>query len=258
MKIVSLLENTPGRPDMETEHGLSLYIETRGRRLLFDMGQTDLFIRNAARLGIDLSAVDTAVISHGHNDHGGGLEAFLAVNDHAPVFIHQDAFTPHYNGAGKYIGLEPSLCGHPRLRMTGDRTDLGDGMTLMTCNGLERPNSLGHFGLTEQVGDTLVPDDFRHEQYLLIREGDRRFLISGCTHKGILDVTEWFAPDVLVGGFHVSKMPLDGGLDRIAKTLNTYPTLFYTCHCTGEAQFAYMQARMPKLRYLACGQSVTI
>jgi 7,8-dihydropterin-6-yl-methyl-4-(beta-D-ribofuranosyl)aminobenzene 5'-phosphate synthase len=71
-------------------------------------------------------------------------------------------------------------------------------------------------------------------------------------------VTEWFAPDVLVGGFHVSKMPPDGGLDRIAKTLNTYPTLFYTCHCTGEAQFAYMQARMPKLRYLACGQSVTV
>ena len=258
MKITSLLENTTHRADMQVEHGLSLYVETETRKILFDMGQTDLFLANARVLGIDLSEVDVAVLSHGHYDHGGGLAAFLEVNTKAPVYVHRDAFLPHHNGTGKYIGLDTTLADHPRIRLTGDRTELGDELTLLTCNGLERPNSLGHFGLTERVGDTLIPDDFRHEQYLLIREGGRRVLVSGCSHKGIADIAEWFSPDVLVGGFHVSKMPLGGELERMARQLNTHETVYYTCHCTGCEQFAFMKERMERLHYLACGQSITI
>ena len=78
MKITSLLENTPCRDDMHIEHGLSLYIETAHHKILFDMGQTDLFAQNAKNLGISLTEVDYAVLSHGHYDHGGGLAAFLS------------------------------------------------------------------------------------------------------------------------------------------------------------------------------------
>ncbi len=258
MKITSLLENTAHHADMQVEHGLSLYIETETHKILFDMGQTDLFLQNAAVLGIDLSEVDIAVLSHGHYDHGGGLAAFLEVNAKSPVYIHRDAFLPHHNGTGKYIGLDTALKDNPRIRFTGDRTEVGDDLTLLTCNGLERPNSPGHFGLTERVGDTLIPDDFRHEQYLLIRERDRRVLVSGCSHKGIVDIAEWFSPDVLVGGFHVSKMPLGGELSSMARQLNTHKTVFYTCHCTGCEQFAFMRDRMERLHYLACGQSIII
>lgn len=258
MKVTSLLENTTSHPDMLVEHGLSLYIETEDRKILFDMGQTDLFARNARALGIDLSAVDTAILSHGHYDHGGGLATFLALNDSAPVYVQRDAFLPHYNGAGKYIGLDTSLLGHPRIHLTEDRTDIGEHLTLLTCNGLDRPHDLGHFGLTERVGETFIPDDFRHEQYLLIREGNKRVLISGCSHKGIGDITEWFSPDVLIGGFHVSKMPLGGDMERLARLLNTHKTQFFTCHCTGTEAFSFMRERMDGLRYLACGQSITI
>ena len=65
MKITALLENKTNREDMLTEHGLSLYIETEKHKILFDMGQSDLFAKNAAALGIDLSSVDIAVLSHG-------------------------------------------------------------------------------------------------------------------------------------------------------------------------------------------------
>ena len=92
MKITCLAENTTSRPDIEAEHGLSLYIETNGKKILFDMGQGELFIRNAKRLGIDLSDVDIAVISHGHYDHGGGLRSFLEINKKAPVYISEHAF----------------------------------------------------------------------------------------------------------------------------------------------------------------------
>lgn len=262
MTITSLLENTAARAGIAAEHGLSLYVETTTRRILFDMGQTDLFARNAEALGIDLSRVDLAILSHGHYDHGGGLAAFLEINQTAPVYLTEAAFLPHYNGTQKYIGLDTSLGDHPRLRVVSGDLSLGDGLTLLTPNGRTRNHSLGAFGLTERVGDVFIPDDFRHEQYLLIEEslseGSNRVLISGCSHAGILDIVEWFSPDVLVGGFHVSKMALGEELTALGEALAAHSTDYYTCHCTGEAQYAFMGKYMPRLRYLACGESITI
>ena len=107
MKIVTLLENTASCPGVAPQHGLSLYIETEEWKILFDMGQDDTFAVNAEQLGIDLSKVNLAVLSHGHYDHGGGLAAFLRMNKTAPVYIHTDAFGHYYNGIEKYIGLDP-------------------------------------------------------------------------------------------------------------------------------------------------------
>lgn len=262
MIITSLLENTSARPGIAAEHGLSLYIETATRRILFDMGQTDLFARNAEVLGIDLARVDLAVLSHGHYDHGGGLAAFLEINKTAPVYLTEAAFLPHYNGTQKYIGLDISLQGHPRLRAVSGDLSLGSGLTLLSPNGRERKHSLGAFGLTERVGDVFIPDDFRHEQYLLIEEplseGGRRVLISGCSHAGIRDIMEWFSPDVLIGGFHVSKMALGEELTALGEALAAHGTEYYTCHCTGMEQYAFLQKRMPRLGYLAGGETLRI
>lgn len=71
MKFITLAENTCKSEEFEAEHGLSLYIEACGKKILFDMGQTDMFSRNAKKLGAELSDVDIAVLSHGHYDHGG-------------------------------------------------------------------------------------------------------------------------------------------------------------------------------------------
>ena len=112
MRIVTLMEDTACAPAFACEHGLSFYIETNGKRLLFDMGQTGLFVCNAARLGADLGAVDIAFLSHGHYDHGGGLAAFLSVNSHAPVYVHERAFEPHFSHKPegiREIGLDLSL-----------------------------------------------------------------------------------------------------------------------------------------------------
>ena len=80
MKIVTLLENTAGDAGLCAAHGLSLYIETPKHKILFDMGPDARFLDNAKKLGVDLSAVDIAVLSHGHYDHGGGLRAFCEIN----------------------------------------------------------------------------------------------------------------------------------------------------------------------------------
>ena len=258
MKITCLLENTTRRADMMCEHGLSLYIETDTHKILFDMGQTDLFAKNARTLGVDLTSVDLCVLSHGHYDHGGGLSTFLARNDSAPVYVHRDAFLPHFNGTEKYIGLDVSLASHPRLRFCDGETAIGGGLSLFSCNDLPHTKPLVAHGLTERVGDDFIEDDFRHEQYLLIAEHGRRILISGCSHKGICDIVSRFSPDVLIGGFHISKMDCGDALTAAADTLASYPTDYYTCHCTGKEQFAFMRRKMERLHYLACGDAVEI
>ena len=227
IQITALVENTSADPRLGAEHGLSLYIETGAHHILFDMGQTALYAANARALGVDLAGVDLAVLSHGHYDHGGGLAHFLAANPGAPVYLSRYAFEPHYHGSTKNIGLEPALAQNLRLRFTGETTPLGDGLTLYACNARPRRHDLGSFGLTTVRDGAFVAEDFRHEQYLLIEQAGKRVLISGCFHKGILDLVEWFRPDVLVGGFHFSKLPLDETLAGYARALDRSGPVFY-------------------------------
>lgn len=258
MKITALLENTSEREDMLTEHGLSLYIETQNHTILFDMGQSGLFAKNAAVLGIDLGAVDIAVLSHGHYDHGGGLAVFLEINKTAPIYLNRHAFEPHYHGSEKYIGLDTSFKDNDRLVFIDDAAVIGEGLTLCSCNQKERKHNPGCFGLYVLKNGELLPEDFRHEQYLLIEEQGKKVLFSGCSHKGILDIAGWFRPDVLIGGFHFSKLPLDDTLKSFAEYLNTFPAEYYTCHCTGRKQFGFMKNSMSRLHYLSCGQSIEL
>lgn len=256
MKIVSLVENTTANENLTCEHGLSLYIEANNQKILFDMGQTDLFAENAKKLGLDLSQVDMAILSHGHYDHGGGLKKFLEINSNAPVYISKYAFGKYYNGTEKYIGLDISLQENSRLVFTDAKVKPGEGITLYHCNDREKSYDLGSFGLNKKVDDVLIPDDFLHEQYLCIEENGKKVLISGCSHKGILNIVEWFQPDILVGGFHFSKLSLDETLEEYAKVLNRYDTDYHTCHCTGVEQYQFMKKYMQRLNYLATGNII--
>ena len=257
MKITALIEDTC-ETDLPCEHGLSLLIETLTHTILFDMGQTALFAENAARLGIDLNKVDCAVLSHGHYDHGGGLSTFLSLNSHAKVYLSRYAFEPHYNGTDKYIGLDTSLQGYPQLVLTNGVTEIDDGLTLHACNDREKVLEFGSCGLNGVENGRLVPDNFSHEQILLLEEDGHRILISGCSHKGIHNIMAWFRPQILVGGFHFSKFPTDERLRELAEQLSRYDTEYYTCHCTGVEQYRYMKQYMPRLHYLSTGQTIEL
>ena len=259
MKLWTLLENTSSRDDLQAEHGLSYYLEVNGHKILFDAGQSGAFADNAEVMGIDLKQVNLCILSHGHYDHGGGLHRFLRLNDKAPIYLSKRAFSDCHNASDRYIGLDETLKYSDRLIYTEDKTVLDQGLTLYSCNTMEKVVPTEAFGLTVDG----KPDSFLHEQYLLIEEAGKRILISGCSHKGIINLVSWFRPDVLIGGFHFMKLDTMGEdaakLDAAAKTLLQFPTKYYTGHCTGLAQYDYLRQRMgDRLEYLSTGQSIEL
>ena len=254
MKIWTLVENTTSQENLTPEHGLSLYIEIGGKKILFDAGDSGVFADNAEKMGIDLAQVDLCILSHGHYDHAGGLKRFLAINDKAPIYLQPDAFLPHYGRTENDIGMDPALKDCGRLIYVDEELSLGEGITLRACNRLDRPYPTQSTEIYELRNGVVEQDPFYHEQYLLLEENGKKILISGCSHKGVLNIAHWFRPDVLVGGFHFMRVPVEEEagareLENAAKTLLSYPTVYYTGHCTGKAQFAFLKPLMGERLY---------
>lgn len=164
MKIIVLVENTT-TCDLEATHGLSLYIETKKHKLLFDLGPDQTVFENAKKKGIDLQEVDTVVISHGHNDHGGALEQFLEENDKAKIYIQERAFEPHFSKSGEDmvpIGLNSDLKENPRIILLNGDFVIDEELQLFTVESREKCNSEANDVLYNVHG----LDDFAHEQNL--------------------------------------------------------------------------------------------
>lgn len=271
MQITVLSENS-SRTGLPVEHGLSLHIQTTKEQILFDMGQSDLFAQNADKLGIDIAAVDTAIISHGHYDHGGGLKYFLKKNSLAPIFIHSNAFDPHYSlkeDGLKFIGLDSSMKSEKRIIFTHDYMMM-DNQKCLFAN--VRGKMLTPSGNRLLFGeDKTTNDQFSDEQNLIIQEADKVVLFAGCAHNGIFNILQK-AEEVtsrkithVFGGMHLMKSGLDEKdelhfLDNWANELKKFSGChFYTMHCTGEKQFSYLKNSLKgQISYLSCGDRVTI
>jgi len=247
MKCTVLIENTTCQDDLHCEHGLSLYIESKKHRILFDTGQSALFIDNAKTLGIDLAQIDTVIISHGHYDHGGGLLSFLKLNSHATVYLHETAFHRYYHGPEKYIGLDERLQDSPRIKRITEDFILDGEISILCTAGKSEIVPVQSFGLSELKDGIHHPDQFDHEIVLMMKEKNQSILISGCSHKGILNYVHWYRPDVLIGGFHLKKLHPDDHqyeLISLAEFLKQFSTVYYTGHCTGEKQTELMKTVM--------------
>lgn len=269
MKIVTLLENTSGRPVLAAARGLSLYVEAAGRRVLFDMGPDASFLGNARALGIDPAAVDTAVLSHGHSDHGGGLAAFCECNRRAKIYLRREALGAYY---AVLPGQEPNYIGLPeteglaeRFVFTGDQEDLGDGLTLFS--GVEDDRALRAVApkLQEKTGAGFRPDGFAHEQHLLVEEGGRAALLAGCGHLGIVNTLRAAErrlgrrPGVVFGGFHLFELApgapeAEALLRATAEELRQGSTIYYTGHCTGDWAYGRLREVLgDRMRAMDCG-----
>jgi len=259
--------------EFRSEHGLSLYIETENHKLLFDTGASDLFAENAKKMGIDLSAVDLVVISHGHYDHGGGLKTLLDINSTAKIYFHEKAFTNHYSnrsGNKVYIGLNGSLFPNDRFVLCGERLVIDEEIELFSDVRQKRLVPSGNVELFKSCEGIFVQDDFAHEQNLIISQGEKTLLIAGCAHNGIVNILDRFhfikgrMPDYVIGGFHLyshsaKRSEKPETVDEIGRILLKTQSHFYTCHCTGIESYHRLKSIMGEnISYVSTGDQLTI
>lgn len=273
MIIKALVENTSISEDYGSEHGFSLYIETKNHKLLFDVGAGSLFLENAEKLDVNIADIDYLVISHGHYDHGGGLKAFLEHNKKAEVFLHQQAFEKHYalrrNGNLEYIGLEEELKQNRQIILTSDRFFISKEIQVFSNIVQRGPRPASNSGLHTEHNGQIMDDTFAHEQNLVVEEEGKTLLVTGCAHNGILNILEHFhhlkgrMPDYVIGGFHLSSR--SGGnedpdtIDRIGKYLMDTKAKYYTCHCTGIEPYKRLKSVMGEsIDYLSAGSETAI
>ncbi len=274
MMIKVLSDNRAASDNFDREHGLSLYVKTRQHRLLFDTGASSLFADNAARLGVRLPAVDIAFLSHGHYDHGGGLETFLEINSRAKVYMQKGVFEPYYakspEGNHNYIGLDTGLLPNERFQFCDKNEKIDDELELLSEVRNTGFVPFGSGELCRKSGESFLPDEFYHEQNLIICENGRSILITGCAHRGILNIVRQFKedkgafPDLVIGGFHLhsrgsGKSEDSEALDYIAKELLETGSLYYCCHCTGQEAFTHLKSVMGnKISYLPAGSRLAV
>ena len=241
MRVTVLMENT-SPAGLLHEHGLSLHLSYRGHSVLLDGASSGRFVQNAAALGVDLTGVELAVLSHGHYDHADGLGAFLALNPAAPVYARPAVWEPEYFGVGegrRYIGVSPAL-----REEYGARFDLSDG-----------PREI-------LPGLHLVPDAVKSEQSLVAETSGGLVVMNSCCHAGagyiVKDLPARFPGQkvlALLGGFHLmgsggtATLGVEPG---IVKNLARWLTdelgveQVYTGHCTGAPAFALLQVQRPE------------
>ncbi len=247
MRIINLIEDTLGASECIYEHGLSFYIETSRHKLLLDTGVTDAFIKNACKKGIDLKQIDTVILSHGHYDHTGGVMAFTKLNPNAKIYISKNATGDFYNvknGGKKYIGIDKEIALLSNTVFVDGNLKIDDELFLFSGVKGKRLWPKGNTVLKAKYADGFIQDEFEHEQYLVVSQGNETVLLSGCAHKGILNILdEYFHlfgayPTRVVSGFHTMKDEYTQEDELIifqtAQELAKTNIVFYSGHCTGE------------------------
>jgi 7,8-dihydropterin-6-yl-methyl-4-(beta-D-ribofuranosyl)aminobenzene 5'-phosphate synthase len=267
MRITSLIENdcSQGRNDLHAEFGLALHVQTEDHSILFDTGTTGAFADNAAAMEIDLAAVDLAVLSHQHFDHGGGLKRFFDVNDTAPVYLRdakiEDRWSKAFGVLKRPIGVDRSLILRrtDRFRFLKTDTEIAPGVWILTWIGTKHPRPNGNRRLYVARGKVLEPDPFDHELVMVVRESDGMVVFSGCSHSGILNMVDSaktrFPNDpvkAVVGGFHLMGLPWFNTMavprlevEEIARQmLDRVEGPVFTGHCTGKKGFGVLKGVM--------------
>ena len=147
---------------------------------------------------------------------------------------------------------------------------IDDELSLFSGIGNAHPIPSTNQRLKVKTEEGLMQDDFRHEQCLVISEGNKKVLLSGCAHHGILNVLERYHelyggdPDVVISGFHMMKKHgySDEDINMIIDTaleLRKYKTVFYTGHCTGVEPYNEMKKLMgDQLQYVHSGDEIQI
>lgn len=255
MKATILIDNLT-KGTLAAEWGLSIHIEYEGRRILLDTGASGRFADNAGKLGIDLGAVDLGVLSHAHYDHADGMAAFFALNAHAPFYLREGSGENCYGKRWifhKYIGIRRGYLEkyRDRIRYMKEQQELAPGVSVLahSTEGLEK------YGVQNRLyvrdGRRFVPDDFRHEQSLILDTENGLVILNSCSHAGVDHIMEEVSAAypgkgicAVIGGFHLYHTSEEGVRALAGRIRDMGIGKIYTGHCTGDAAFAVLKEEL--------------
>jgi 7,8-dihydropterin-6-yl-methyl-4-(beta-D-ribofuranosyl)aminobenzene 5'-phosphate synthase len=253
-RIVCLSENlAPFGSGYWGEHGLAFYIESAGRKILYDTGQSgDVLLHNARLADVGLRGLDCIVLSHGHYDHSGGLQKVLEMNKGVKLIMHPAALEKKYarrEGGFKDIGLPFSLDQlkkHCSVMTEPGPVDLGDGIS--TTGEIKRvmPYETPQPDLLAERDGAMTTDPVRDDQSLVVPSNDGTLLLCGCCHAGIVNTLESVKhrsgeyPAALAGGLHLEKAD-HGRLSSTTEALRAAGVKkVLSGHCSGDAILSYL------------------
>jgi len=262
---ITVLCNDKALEGFEAEHGLSLYIETDRHHILFDTGSTDVALKNAKKLGLDLRQIDFVVISHGHYDHIGGLERVLKITGKTKVFTGPGCLLPRYSG--------PRRAGPPEAKKHYE--SLGANFEEISQFSSPEENIFFlpavPFRTSERPpvkfkrmgGEERIRDLFEDELGLIVVEKGEATLFTGCSHRGIgnilLEAVGHKKIKTVVGGLHLlykSRSEIEE-VCQLIKEL--YVENFYIGHCTGDLAIKTFTEKLPVIvEELKAGKTIKL
>ncbi|CAH2213033.1 MBL fold metallo-hydrolase [Tepidibacter aestuarii] len=251
LKITTLIENNLGdNPLLCNEHGLSMYIEVDGVRILFDTGQSGDFIKNVEKLNINLNKLDYVILSHGHYDHSGGFKKLLEkVKSSFKLIVGNSFFDKKYKlihgGEYKFNGNSFDKAyvkshGTHIENVSSDVFNIND--DIIVFSNFLRSNNFENLNPNFYIkhNDMYELDDFSDEIVLAIKTNRGLFVVLGCAHIGVVNILETISKRInmniygIVGGTHL----VDADEIRLNKTIAYFKEkniqLIGVSHCTGE------------------------
>lgn len=199
VRITTLAENTATKFGTLAEHGLSMLLEVDDLCLLLDAGQTGTAVHNARALGVDLSRVSHLVLSHGHQDHTGGLRDVLAQTGAVQVHAHSEVWRPRYvvrkeETKPRYAGL---MYVREQLEAMGASFHLSDGpdhisREVMTTGPVPRKTPFEKLDadLAVKAPQGWQQDEVPDDQSLLVETPEGLVVLLGCAHSGMVNTLD--------------------------------------------------------------------
>ncbi len=247
MRIVILSENSSANTMSLSEWGFSAFIEHKYGNILFDTGMSgDVVIKNAKVLNVDLTSVETIILSHGHYDHCNGLDKVVEQVGKCTIYSHSHLFQPKYTLKGKdelYAGVSFTK---ERIEGLGGKfvfvdqsTQLDDCAYIITNVPAVNEFETISDSFKCRVGNSLVKDCFTDEVNLAIVMDQAVLTISGCAHRGVVNIIEESRKVTgrkvshFIGGTHLK----DAEKNRVKKTVEYFLdknfSMLAPAHCTG-------------------------
>ena len=265
MRATCLVDNWVQHGSLWGEHGVSFLIETQGQRVLFDAGLSGQVLQhNMQALKIEPASLDVVVLSHGHNDHGGGLSSLIPHLKGVPLWAHPEAFRQKYNSrSGQAIGIgdcRRELMGPFSLRLTEGAAEVAPGV--WTSGEItERPYFEGR-GEAHAVRVTdehrwtrmrgqFVPDPYRDDLSLVLDTPDGLVVVCGCAHAGLLNILRQVQKQhrgpvtAIVGGTHLAAVGEEQRRTVVEHVQAIGSPRLYLNHCTGYPAVFYLAQALP-------------